>query len=162
MEFRTITEMEWNACYDLPDGQKKIQSRAERIVGALQTAFASSDAADMHTTFGPLNQDLIATVQGPAASGRLRLGFRFLGGILAGRFVVERPDPSSIDGRWEAVWSFGVGSGYGGLPDLWGGDDPKADDADLSTRGLNGKTVFGLGMSILFAIVHGPVVKKAG
>lgn len=161
MRFKVVAEMDWRPLSYATKETEKIKERVARILETLEDVFSVGGAVESGLEVRPSDiPGVLATINSPVGSGRIRLVWRVIGGSLTGVMQVEREVVVDTGAPyWQAVWGINV---------------PEYDDIHvgagkerlvIQTRVQYGvskvrDTMYSIGMSMLYAIVNGPQVDQ--
>jgi hypothetical protein len=159
MNFRKVDESEWRCLQSTFYSHVEINERVRKLIGWLGTFFNEREVGGvsglkfLQTDGG----DVLCNIVSPFGNGRMRLNWAIFDNVLHGTLYIDRNCLDSFgQPAWETIWRLHIS------PNSKVFVESEHDGFNLrmgSGKQLENE-VFEIGMSILYAIVNGPVIKK--
>lgn len=158
MGYRAVTDDEIEFVRNLNEPAGVIGRKLQALIGELEKMFNGAEPGGVKgvSFIGTEDPRVIATVHTNFGVGRLRLNWASEDNQLVGIVTVERQAYNERDEPvWEPVYGFAMSEQKGWRLIKSQGTPPAYNSLDPKNR------YFALGVSILFAIFHGPVVDES-
>lgn len=155
-----MPEIEWRPYTYAAKSAPELREIAERLIDRLDRYFSEEDHKRVGLEFEKAKDgSMLATVDCPVGSGRIRLEWGALEGQLAAFLVLERQVSETIaQCGWQRCLKITLvenGSGHAG----WG-EEHRLELVGMPDY-LNRNTVFMLGMMMVYAVARGPYLPDA-
>ena len=158
MTFRPVLEGEWQQLRDALYLRERIQARANQLVQWLHDSFKVHEPRETAALkFEPeADEDIVCKITSAVGRGRIRLDWALVGDELYGVLIVEKLLRGENDEpRWMQVWQLNI-------PETSAIFVAEPGDGFVLRSNASRQLefdVFAIGMSILFAIISGPVTR---